>query len=126
MSHANAPYLFIGCNCDVGGSYSQICGKYTGQCNCRPNVGGRACDRYSTTIAHLIKFILIYNLYFHVCFTGRYQSITMLTCSNCFPKSKMAAHQRIHQYALGTVNRSFQVILGEDMASFQIFRYYSI
>ena len=34
-----------GCNCDVGGSYSHICGKYTGQCNCRPNVGGRACDR---------------------------------------------------------------------------------
>ncbi|XP_028412186.1 laminin subunit alpha-like, partial [Dendronephthya gigantea] len=34
-----------GCNCDVGGSYSQICGKFTGQCKCRPNVGGLTCDR---------------------------------------------------------------------------------
>ncbi len=44
----NVRHFFTGCNCDVGGSYNQICGKYTGQCKCRLNVGGRACDRYCT------------------------------------------------------------------------------
>jgi hypothetical protein len=83
-------------------------------------------NQWKETIFPNLKEPVSYTDFHFDFFTGRYQSITMLTCSNCFPKSKMVAHQRIHRYALGTVTRSSQVILGEDMASFQIFRYYSI
>ena len=34
-----------GCECDVTGSESSLCDKYTGQCPCKNNVGGRKCDR---------------------------------------------------------------------------------
>ncbi|XP_071527687.1 laminin subunit beta-1 isoform X7 [Panulirus ornatus] len=33
------------CQCDGTGSYSSICSSLGGQCNCKPNVVGRRCDR---------------------------------------------------------------------------------
>ncbi|XP_066949126.1 laminin subunit beta-1 isoform X9 [Macrobrachium rosenbergii] len=33
------------CQCDGTGSYSSICDNLGGQCNCKPNVVGRRCDR---------------------------------------------------------------------------------
>ena len=38
-------FFTIGCNCDITGSESSLCDKYTGQCPCKSNVGGRTCDR---------------------------------------------------------------------------------
>ena len=35
----------IGCNCDPTGSVSTVCNNLGGQCQCRPNVFGRHCDR---------------------------------------------------------------------------------
>ena len=32
------------CDCDIGGSIDNNCDILTGQCRCRPNVGGRRCD----------------------------------------------------------------------------------
>uniref|UniRef100_A0A183CHS1 Laminin EGF-like domain-containing protein n=1 Tax=Globodera pallida TaxID=36090 RepID=A0A183CHS1_GLOPA len=33
------------CNCDVGGAIGITCHQETGQCHCRPRVGGRRCDK---------------------------------------------------------------------------------
>lgn len=49
------------CDCDVEGSSSAVCDIYTSQCNCRPNVEGRRCDR---------------------CIQG-YFNLTSTGCSNC-------------------------------------------
>ena len=41
-------YVFDGayeCGCDPQGSKSQICDPLGGQCECKPNVVGRTCDR---------------------------------------------------------------------------------
>ena len=35
----------LACDCNPGGSLSNICEKKSGQCRCRPNVTGRRCDR---------------------------------------------------------------------------------
>uniref|UniRef100_A0A0G2JWX2 Laminin subunit alpha 2 n=1 Tax=Rattus norvegicus TaxID=10116 RepID=A0A0G2JWX2_RAT len=32
------------CRCNVNGSFSEICHRKTGQCECRPNVQGQRCD----------------------------------------------------------------------------------
>lgn len=32
------------CRCDANGSFSEVCHRQTGQCECRPNVQGRRCD----------------------------------------------------------------------------------
>ncbi|XP_063120700.1 laminin subunit alpha-2 isoform X4 [Rattus norvegicus] len=38
------------CRCNVNGSFSEICHRKTGQCECRPNVQGQRCDecKFST------------------------------------------------------------------------------
>ncbi|XP_065062458.1 laminin-like protein epi-1 isoform X2 [Rhopilema esculentum] len=47
------------CDCNPGGSLSNICEKKSGQCRCRPNVTGRRCDRllddtfYVPSVRHL-------------------------------------------------------------------------
>ena len=41
---ANDPNGCKPCDCDIGGSYDNNCDVITGQCKCRPNVGGRRCD----------------------------------------------------------------------------------
>ena len=33
------------CECDVGGSYDNLCDLASGQCRCRPGIEGRKCDR---------------------------------------------------------------------------------
>lgn len=33
------------CDCDPQGSLSSVCNPSGGQCQCRPNVVGRTCDR---------------------------------------------------------------------------------
>lgn len=33
------------CNCDPGGSYDNSCDVQTGQCRCRPHIGGRTCNQ---------------------------------------------------------------------------------
>lgn len=41
-------YVFkqaFSCQCDGTGSYSSICSELGGQCDCKPNVVGRRCDR---------------------------------------------------------------------------------
>jgi hypothetical protein len=35
------------CKCDPSGSTSEICDSLTGQCPCRPGVGGIHCDHCS-------------------------------------------------------------------------------
>uniref|UniRef100_A0A8B9SV28 Laminin subunit beta-1 n=1 Tax=Anas platyrhynchos TaxID=8839 RepID=A0A8B9SV28_ANAPL len=37
--------LFLACQCDPQGSLSSVCDPSGGQCQCRPNVVGRQCDR---------------------------------------------------------------------------------
>ncbi len=32
------------CDCDLGGSESLVCDKGTGQCPCKPEMGGRRCN----------------------------------------------------------------------------------
>lgn len=32
------------CECDIGGSYDNFCDVVTGQCRCRPKIGGRTCN----------------------------------------------------------------------------------
>lgn len=36
---------FLACDCDPTGSISTLCKSLGGQCECKPNVGGRRCDR---------------------------------------------------------------------------------
>ncbi|KAL3869382.1 hypothetical protein ACJMK2_042067 [Sinanodonta woodiana] len=38
-------YGCVGCDCDIGGSMHGVCNKETGQCVCKPRVGGRRCDQ---------------------------------------------------------------------------------
>ncbi|KAL3115246.1 hypothetical protein niasHT_010876 [Heterodera trifolii] len=33
------------CNCDVGGAIGITCNQESGQCHCRPRIGGRRCDK---------------------------------------------------------------------------------
>ena len=33
------------CDCDVGGALDNMCDSITGQCRCRPHIGGRRYDR---------------------------------------------------------------------------------
>lgn len=35
------------CKCDIDGSKSSMCDKFTGQCCCKANRGGLQCDQYS-------------------------------------------------------------------------------
>lgn len=37
--------IFLACNCDVGGSIGIGCNQVTGQCKCRPRIGGLKCDQ---------------------------------------------------------------------------------
>ena len=37
--------VLIACNCDETGSVNATCQKYGGQCDCKPGVTGRMCDR---------------------------------------------------------------------------------
>lgn len=36
--------VYLGCQCDVGGSVGQSCGERNGRCHCRPNVEGPKCN----------------------------------------------------------------------------------
>jgi len=36
------------CDCDIGGAYRDTCKLETGQCECRPNIEGRRCDRVTS------------------------------------------------------------------------------
>lgn len=38
-------FLFLACDCDVNGSVNASCNYETGQCHCKPNVVGRACNQ---------------------------------------------------------------------------------
>lgn len=42
-------FLLEDCDCDIGGSVSNICDKRTGQCTCQPRVVGRNCKDALTT-----------------------------------------------------------------------------
>lgn len=37
--------IFPACHCDPTGSVSKLCSEYGGNCQCKPNVVGRRCDR---------------------------------------------------------------------------------
>ncbi|KAK3702070.1 hypothetical protein QZH41_014770 [Actinostola sp. cb2023] len=37
------------CSCNPGGSINSVCNKNTGQCQCRPTVHGRSCNRISSS-----------------------------------------------------------------------------
>lgn len=38
-------FFLLACLCSSGGSVDDVCDKYTGQCKCKPRVGGLKCDR---------------------------------------------------------------------------------
>ena len=45
LGHGLLPVFPAACECDPQGSLSSVCDPNGGQCQCRPNVVGRRCDR---------------------------------------------------------------------------------
>ena len=45
LGHVLLPVFPVACECDPQGSLSSVCDPNGGQCQCRPNVVGRRCDR---------------------------------------------------------------------------------
>uniref|UniRef100_A0A8C2NN27 Laminin subunit beta-1 n=1 Tax=Capra hircus TaxID=9925 RepID=A0A8C2NN27_CAPHI len=45
LGHGLLPVFSAACECDPQGSLSSVCDPNGGQCQCRPNVVGRRCDR---------------------------------------------------------------------------------
>lgn len=50
----------LGCGCDVGGAFNQLCDTLSGQCKCRANVTGRDCSRYEFGIHHIQLFTVLF------------------------------------------------------------------
>ena len=62
------------CHCDSTGSESLLCEKYGGQCDCKPNVIGRRCNKCQPDY---------YNFSSGTGCTGLFAAISLLPCFRC-------------------------------------------
>ncbi|KHJ40538.1 laminin EGF-like protein [Trichuris suis] len=72
------------CECDSGGSYSHICDSHTGQCHCKPRVGGRRCNE--PIEAHFFPILQHIKYEAEDGFSPDYKGVRFATNEKAFPK----------------------------------------